>query len=45
MKFLLVDKYDNIVATVELSDVGISGSKTYFKGTFYYKINEVKYEE
>lgn len=33
MKFLLVDKYDNIVTTVELSGVGISGAKTYFKGT------------
>ena len=33
MKFLLVDKYDNIDTTVELGDVGINGAKTYFKGT------------
>lgn len=32
MKFLLVDKYDNIVTTVELGDVGVNGAKTYFKG-------------
>ena len=32
MKFLLVDKYDNIDTTVELGDVGINGAKTYFKG-------------
>ena len=34
MKYLLVDKYDNIVTSVELaSNVGISGAKTYFMGT------------
>lgn len=34
MKYLLIDKYDNIVASVELaSDVGINGAKTYFMGT------------
>ena len=33
MKYVLVDKYDNIVTTVDLgSDVGLSGAKTYFKG-------------
>ena len=33
MKFLLIDKYDNIVTTVDLgSSVGLSGAKTYFKG-------------
>ena len=33
MKFVLVDKYDNIVASVNLeSEVGVSGAKTYFKG-------------
>ena len=34
MKYLLVDKYDNIITSVELaSDVGINGAKTYFMGT------------
>ena len=33
MKFVLVDKYDNIVASVNLeSEVGVNGAKTYFKG-------------
>ena len=33
MKYVLVDKYDNIVTTVELgSNVGLSGAKTYFQG-------------
>ena len=33
MKYLLVDKYDNIITSVELaSGVGISGAKTYFVG-------------
>ena len=33
MKYVLVDKYDNIVTTIELgSSVGLSGAKTYFKG-------------
>ena len=33
MKFVLVDKYDNIVESVNLeSEVGINGAKTYFKG-------------
>ena len=33
MKYVLVDKYDNIVTTIELgSNVGLSGAKTYFKG-------------
>ena len=31
MKYVLVDKYDNIVTAKELgSDVGVSGAKTYF---------------
>ena len=34
MKYLLVDKHDNIVTSVELaSNVGVSGAKTYFVGT------------
>ena len=33
MKYVLVDKYDNIITTVDLgSNVGLSGAKTYFKG-------------
>ena len=33
MKYVLVDKYDNIVTKVDLgSSVGLSGAKTYFKG-------------
>ena len=33
MKYVLVDKYDNIVTTVDLgSNIGLSGAKTYFKG-------------
>mgnify|MGYP003138092690 CR=1 FL=1 len=33
MKFVLVNKYDEIVSKVDLSDdIGISGAKTYFKG-------------
>ena len=33
MKYVLVDKYDNIVTKVNLgSNVGLSGAKTYFKG-------------
>ena len=32
MKYVLVDRYDNVVTTKELgSDVGISGAKTYFR--------------
>ena len=34
MKYLLVDKHDNINSSVELaSNVGVSGAKTYFVGT------------
>ena len=34
MKYLLVDKYDNIVTSVDLaSNVGMSGARTYFIGT------------
>ena len=33
MKYLLVDKHDNINSSVELaSNVGVSGAKTYFIG-------------
>ena len=32
MKFVLVNKYDEIVSRVDLGDVGVSGAKTYFKG-------------
>ena len=33
MKYVLVDKYNNVVSSVELgSNVGISGAQTYFKG-------------
>lgn len=33
MKYVLVDKYDNINSTVDLAgDVGISGARTYFIG-------------
>ena len=34
MKYLLVDKYDEIVTKVDLGDdIGISGARTYFIGT------------
>ena len=33
MKYVMVDKYDNIVSTIDLaSEVGLSGARTYFKG-------------
>ena len=33
MKYVLVDKYDNIVTTADLaSNVGLSGARTYFVG-------------
>jgi hypothetical protein len=33
MKYVLVDKRDNIITTADLaSNVGISGAKTYFRG-------------
>ena len=32
MKFVLVDKGDNIVDTVDLHDVGVNGARTYFVG-------------
>jgi len=33
VKFVLVNKYDEIVTKVDLSDdIGVSGAKTYFKG-------------
>ena len=34
MKYLLVDKYDEVVTRVDLGDdIGISGARTYFIGT------------
>ena len=34
MKYLLVDKYDEIITKIDLGDdVGISGARTYFIGT------------
>ena len=32
MKFVLVDKGDNIVDRVDLQDVGVNGARTYFVG-------------
>ena len=33
MKYYLVDNYDNINTTVDLSDdIGVSGARTYFLG-------------
>ena len=32
MKFVLVDKEDNIVDRVDLQDVGVNGARTYFVG-------------
>ena len=33
MKYVLVDRGDNVITTVDLaSDVGLSGAKTYFRG-------------
>ena len=32
MKFVLVDKEDNIVDRVDLHDVGVNGARTYFVG-------------
>jgi len=33
MKYVLVDRGDNVITTVDLaSNVGISGAKTYFRG-------------
>ena len=33
MKYVLVDKGDNIISTIDLaSNIGLSGAKTYFKG-------------
>ena len=43
MKYLLVDKYDEIVTKVDLSDdIGISGARTYFIGTK--KIDEKSFD-
>jgi hypothetical protein len=32
MKFVLVNKYDEIISRVDLGEVGVNGAKTYFKG-------------
>ena len=44
MKYLLVDKYDEIVTKADLGDdVGISGARTYFIGTK--KIDEDSFDK
>ncbi len=44
MKYLLVDKYDNIVTSVDLaSNVGMTGARTYFIGTK--KIDEEEFDK
>jgi|TARA_Y100000590_G_scaffold219937_1_gene249025 hypothetical protein len=43
VKYVLVDKYDNINTSVELaSNVGVSGAKTYFIGIK--KLDEKKFD-
>ena len=43
MKYLLVDKYDEIITKVDLGDdIGISGARTYFIGTK--KIDEKSFD-
>ena len=44
MKYVLVDKGDNIVSTVDLQwDVGLSGARTYFLGVK--KLKEKDFDE
>ncbi len=44
MKYVLVDKGDNIVSTIDLaSNVGLSGARTYFKGVK--RIDEKSFDE
>ena len=44
MKYVLVDKYDNINTSVDLAgNVGISGARTYFLGTK--KIDEKEFNK
>ena len=44
MKYYLVDKYDNIVTSVDLAgNVGLSGARTYFVGTK--KLNEEEFDK
>tara|TARA_R100000234_G_scaffold119370_1_gene102113 strand:- start:1179 stop:1445 length:267 start_codon:yes stop_codon:yes gene_type:complete len=44
VKYLLVDKLDNITTSVELgSDVGVSGARTYFLGVK--KIEEKEFDK
>ena len=44
MKYLLVDKYDEVVTRVDLGDdIGISGARTYFVGTK--KLNEEEFDK
>tara|TARA_Y100001937_G_scaffold26663_1_gene38219 strand:+ start:236 stop:487 length:252 start_codon:yes stop_codon:yes gene_type:complete len=41
MKYYLVDKYDNINTSVDLSDdIGVGGARTYFLGTKKIKSEE-----
>jgi len=43
LKYLLVDKYDEIITKVDLGDdIGISGARTYFIGTK--KIDEKSFD-
>ena len=44
LKYLLVDKYDEVVTRVDLGDdIGISGARTYFIGTK--KLDESSFDE
>jgi|TARA_B100001758_G_C18352068_1_gene580443 molybdenum cofactor biosynthesis enzyme MoaA len=44
VKYVLVDKYDNIITSVDLaSNVGLSGAKTYFVGIK--QIDEKKFDK
>lgn len=44
MRYKLVDKYDNVVNTVDLaSNVGVSGARTYFLGVK--KIDEESFDK
>ena len=44
MKYVMVDKFDNIINSVELSsNVGVSGAKTYFVGIK--RLSEKKFDK
>ena len=46
MKYVLVDKYDNIVDKVDLSsDVGVSGARTFFIGRKLMKDKEDSFDK